>query len=470
MKNRLPHTRTLRKFARVQRCSFGGLALLLQAGGCDAGRSANSGGSSGPAPTAAVRVTVASVIVEQVAQRIPAVGTVFALEETTIAAKVEGVLTTTLVDVGQKLMPGDTLAEIEPDQYELAVAEAEAALEAILAELGVERVPQESLDVESLAGVTRAAAEVENARFTHNRLSELRARSMLSDQEFSVAVRDLRVAEANLTTARDAARALAATARQRDAALDLARRRLNDARLKAPPLPSTIFALLEQAGMDAARASLNWVVAERSATEGQFVTSATPLYRLIVADPVLIRAEVPQRYSDRVSVGLEAEVEVRGAGLRTGRVCRLRPTIDPANRTLQVDVLVSNAGDNGAQSAFRPGGFTRLFLITRETDALVTLPALAVRANAGVTTVFVMDEGTQRVNARTVQVARRARGEVSITGGLLDGELVVMDVPAALADGQAVEPLRIQNVPMRGAGAAAGAAAAIADSADAQGG
>lgn len=429
------------------RGSTAGVALLLiaAASGCDrAGGAAGKAGKSAPPP----QVEVLRVERVRRPQTIAAVGTVRAIEEAIISAEVDGVVTATMADVGDELTPGSPLAEIEPRQYELAVHEAEAALEATLAALGVVALPEDALDIDQLPLVRRAQAELANARFSHDRLEGLRSELSLADQEYSTAVRDLRVAEANLAAARDEANALLATARQRQASLDLAHRRLSDSRARTPQMPSTLSALLRSAGLPEERFPQRWVVAERHATEGQYVEVAGPLYRLIVSDVLLLRAELAQRYSGQIAVGLPVTIEAAGATVREGRVCRIYPMIDPASRTYRVDVLVENRSDAAraargpvAGRPLTPGAFARLTITTRDTDDVIILPSAAVRSLAGVDTVFVLDPSGNTVHARQVRVVARQSGELIVEGDLPDGALVVASVSAGMSDGTVIEPV-----------------------------
>jgi RND family efflux transporter MFP subunit len=212
-------------------------------------------------------------------------------------------------------------------------------------------------------------------------------------------------------------------------------------------MPSTLLGLIQSAGFTADRAPQHWVVAERHATEGQYVEVADMLYRLIVSDVVLLRAELAQRYSGQIAVGLPAVIDAAGATPREGRICRIHPMIDPVSRTYRVDVIVENRTD-GADPArtgsrpdwsLTPGAFARLTITTRDYDDVVILPSTAVRSLAGVDTIFVVDPATRVVTARQIRVLARQTGEMIVQGALADGELVVRSVPAGLADGAAVE-------------------------------
>lgn len=374
-----------------------------------------------PAGDAVARVRVAPARAEAVPLRIPIVGTLYGAEEVVVSTKVGGILRRTFVDFGDRVSPGDSLSQVDPADYEVAVARTSAALGETLARLGCTEPPPADFDTESVSTVARSAAELENARFTHRRMLELPG--TYSTQELSDIEARLRVAEADHRIALDEAAALVATARERAAARLLAERALRDTLTRAPPIPSTLGA----EGAD------HWVVADRLVTEGQYLGAASAVYRLIVVDPLRLRARVPERYLAQVKAGHAVRVAYsESAPPLRGEVVRVSATIEPATRTFEVEALLENEGD-----ALKPGVFVSGSIEVASPPTGIFIPADALLMEGGATRVFVAEEGVAR--RRDVRIGRQAEGSVEVLDGLAAGEAVVTQGAATLIDGAALE-------------------------------
>lgn len=384
-------------------------------------RAASGNAPAGPPPSTAAHVRTAIARSSVVPLRIPIVGTLFGAEQVVVSTKVGGILRQTSADFGDRVAPGDPLTQVDSADYEVAVARAAAALGETLARLGIPEPPGSDFDTERVSTVVRAAAELENAQFTYRRTLELPG--TYSTQELNDIEARLRVAEAEHRIALDEAAALVATARERAAQRLLAERALRDTLTRAPAIPSTLGA----GGAD------HWIVAERLVTEGQYLGAASSVYRLLVVDPLRLRARVPERYLSQVRVGHGVTVEhASAAPPLKGKVVRVSPTIDASSRTFEIEALLANEGD-----ALKPGVFVSGAIDVAEPPVAVFIPADALTMEGGATRVFIVEDGAAR--RRDIRVGRQSAGMVEIVEGLSGGEAVVTEGAATLIDGAAVE-------------------------------
>lgn len=397
-------------------------AVVLALAGCDRARPPDkSAGRPTSAPARAVVAEAQTVRPERIAVRVPIVGTLFAADEVVVGTKVSGILRHTAADVGSAVEPGELLAEIDAVDYETAVREAEAALTEVLARLGVDRVPDDTFDLTQVSVAKRAAAQLENARFSYERLRGVE--TMIASQELSDAAARLRVAEADYDLAVDEAAALVATARERRAQLDAARQKLSDARIRVPAFPSTL----------GSAAVARWYVAERLVTEGQYINVAQPLYRLIVSDPLELRTRVPERYMGHVRIGQDIVLrDLSGATELRGRIVRISPAVEPASRTFEVEAVVANPDEALKAGAFAKGE------IRADAASRFSVPAEAVRSENGVAYVFVLQDG--RPTPRRVEVGQRIDQRVEIVGGLHGDEEIA---------GRALAAVPLETAPAR---------------------
>lgn len=396
-------------------------SVLLLLSAC--GKSQPAGGDVATRPTRggpAMTVEVEMVRAQALAHRIPIVGTLFAAEAAVISTKAAGLLRQTFVDVGNKVKPGDPLAQVDRIDYEMAVRQAEALLAESLARLGVESVPSESIDLKLVSTVQRADAQLENAKRTFDRLTNLEG--AVSAQERDDITARLRVAEADHRLALDEAGALAASARGRNAALEFAKQKLSETLTLTPPIPTT----LGKSG------AAEWVVAERVVTEGQYLNVADAVYRLIINDPLKLRSKVPERYASEILIDQSVQLEdVDGNAAARGKIARISPAVDPASRTFEIEALIDNESD-----ALKSGTFAKGMIVAEGTTKTLSVPAAAIVTAGGATQLFVIENGTAR--RRVVQIGRQADGRIQIVSGLNEGEQVVSRATAALTDGAAV--------------------------------
>jgi len=406
--------------------ALGGVACLLLAAGCrEAESHANSpspgdtrGNPGGKPP--GLTVAAARADLRVLPLRIPIVGTLRPAEDVIVSTETDGVLRRTFVDVGDIVEPGAPLAQVDEHDYQIAVAQARAALGETLARLGVTTVPDDAFDLTGVSTVVRAQAQLDNAKFTYDRL--LSITGAVSGQEVNDAAAQLRIAEAERRQALDEAAALVATARQRQAQLRLAEEALTDAISHAPPMPTTL-------GPDAAE---HWVVAERLVTEGQFLNRADQLFRLIIDNPLKLRSSVPERYAPHVRVGQQVELtDLTGAASLSGTITRVSPAVDRATRTFEIEAQVFQTA-----SPLKPGAFATGAILAETATQVLCVPAEAVVAVGGNTRVFVIADG--RAHQRDVRIGVASDALVEILAGLAPGERVATDMLAALADGMAV--------------------------------
>jgi len=297
-----------------------------------------------------------------------------------------------------------------------------------------------------------------NAADTFDRYKALTARGVMTKDDYEKA-------ELNLQTARldtkqrllEAEQTLAAV-RHRQAVLETAGKRLRDTRILAPAITVRTPPVLEPAAGSAGRVvpaadadpTLAYTVAERFVSEGEIVRAAPPtkLFRLVVDSVLKLKAAVPERYASQVRPGQEVDLAVESLpGQKIGgRVARVNPTVDTANRTFEVEVWVPNR-----DRLLKSGSFATASILLGADDGAVTVPEEAIVRYAGVTKLFtVMDDKAVVI---PVELGSRldipgpagaAHRWVEVSGAIAVGVPVVTTGHSQLSDGAAV---RIRDVP-----------------------
>lgn len=408
-------------------------AALAIVGGCSAAKPPTENVALQPTGVEPVAVTVSPVTVRALQRRVEIVGNFEGFEEITVSGKVDGLIQRIHREVSDTLEPGELLLEIDGTDYLLAANEAEQALAADLARLGLDKLPPGELEITRLPSVERARAMLANSEIKFGRAGSLANRNAITPEMRDQAEADFNVARAEYRQAELEAKATLASARHKAALLATARQRLADTKIVVP-MPTRV----EQKEQQPAP---KLVVAERFVSEGELVQSkpATKLFRLVIDNPLKLKVNVPERYSGEIKLGQTVEIAAEAYPGETfrGHVSRISPTINRLNRTIQIEVRVENDDHR-----LRPGNFAKAAVLTREEDRALTVPLESLVSFAGVNKVFIVKD--QKAWAVEVQPGVRGEGWLEVIGELDPAALVVTSGATRLADGT---PVRVRTDP-----------------------
>ena len=361
---------------------------------------------------AAVDVRVIRVDEEAIPEVITATGELFAEERATIGPKVPGRVAKLHVDLGSVVEAGQVLAELERDDYEFRVRQAEALVRQTRARLGILDHDGDDVTPEETAIVRRAAAGLKEARFVYQTSETLAQEGVLSRIDFEKAGVQQQAAEAANQSALEEVMQLRAQLSERRAELELIRQNLADCAIRAP------FA---------------GAVTARIASLGEYLTVNAPIVTLVRQHPLRIRLEVPEREAGRVRIGQRIDVRVEGASrMHEGRVARLSPAIESESRSLLAEGEVSNE-----RGLLRPGAFAEGRITVNPNARGLAVPRDSVLTFAGIERVFVAVDG--RLEDRIVKTGRVLdQDRLEVVEGLEAGAAVVREVNDRLTAGSPV--------------------------------
>lgn len=320
-------------------------ALMVSAVSCSKsqGETPKARGSS------AVPVTTAKVEVVPLDRTITIVGTLFAKDEATVGAQVEGQVEKTRVDFGDRVTEGQELAAIDTTSFE-------------------------ALARQSAANLAKARANALNAEQTLKRIQDLQKEKISSASDLDKAVADAEQARAEVKSA-EAADAIAQ--------LNLERSHVN--------------------------APFNSAVAERIASAGDFMKVGSPLFRLVNDSVLKFIFQVPERYGSFVTKKLPVQFNVDNypGETFTGSVYLISPAVSTASRAFGVGALVTNINFRLKANTFARGTLT----LERGVPTTV-VPLEAVVSFAGVTKVFVIENNVAHARAVTVGRIQDGKQEI----------------------------------------------------------
>lgn len=371
---------------------------------------------------AAVMVTVEPVTYRPVQRSVEAIGTLHGYEELSIAAKLDGRVRKIHHDVSDRVKPGDLLMEFDPTDYELLLGQAEKSLRVDLVKLGINELTADAkFDVERLPAVMQAHERMSNAKLRYDRVRALARTGVVTTEELTDKTADFRAADAEYHSQILMARSLVATVEMKREALAIARQQLKDMAIKVP-VPSQAVPGMEYGA--------TYVMSQRAVSEGSFVRTGTEVCKLVIDQMLKLRVLVPERYSNEIQRGQQVQVSTAAHPHPiTGSVARINPTVDPANRTFQVEIEVPNT-----EGKLKPGCFAKAAILTKLDREVATIPLDALTTFAGITKIFVVEDGHAKEVRVTLGTQNTEWMEVA-SPPLPRGSLVVLSGQSALADG-----------------------------------
>lgn len=328
-------------------------------------------------------------------------GSLFADEESVIGAKIAGRIAETNVDLGMVVRPGDGLASLDLEDFQLVVQQAEAQLAEACAALGLApAAPLDDLDPAAVPSVLLERAQMDEARLNLQRMERLRRSDAISQAELDQQRSLERVATARYEAALNAVQEKVAVIQLRRAGLAVARQRLRDAVIRAP---------------------FQGVVQARHVAAGSFVQTGDPVVTLVRTHPLRYRAGVPEREAAGVRANQKVRIHIEGTErIVDATITRVSPALDLASRSLVVEVDVPNS-----DGSLRAGLFAEAEIVVDPERTVLSVPATAVGAFAGVHKVWVVREGS--VQQQVVRIGQARNGQMEIVSGLDEGERVSRD-------------------------------------------
>jgi membrane fusion protein (multidrug efflux system) len=328
----------------------------------------------------AVRVEVMEVKRERIPDALTFTGELQPEQRATITANVSGLLERMQVQEGDYVEEGAVLAQIEQDDYLLALQAAEATM-------------------------AEAAASLELAKKDHERFSQLIEKGVIAQQQYDQVKANYQLAKARYQSAQ--------------AALKHAQKQLADTVIKAP-FEGFITARLKDEG-ERIRGGLPG--AEASVLQMENIS--------------LVRAigYLPEREINAVTIGMDADVKVDALPDKsfTGKVSVVNPRIDPVTRTFMVKVEIPNE-----DFVLKGNMFARVTIVKGYREAF-TIPREAVLREEGVWVYhcFVVEEG--KAKRRIIKPVFTPFAYAEIQEGLAEGEQVIIKGQNLLQGGETLE-------------------------------
>ena len=384
--------------------------MLVSVAGCKSDYPASGRAANADARSQVRQVKTVQVAETPIGETVTVNGTLAAYDQATVGTKVAGRLQSISVDFGTVVRKGQAIAKLEPQDYQLRVQQAEAALAQARARVGLSpEGGDDRVTLDQTGTVREAKAVLEESKAKRDRAARLINQGIIPKAEMDTADADYKVATSRYQDAVEEIRNRQGLLAQRRSELNLARQQLADTILYAP---------------------MTGVVQEKRASTGEYLAAGAPVVDIVQIDPLRLRVDVPERESHKIHTGQSVRVTLEGdPDAYLGTVKRLSPSISQQNRVLSVEADVRNNGH------LKPGAFVKAEIVTDQASTAATVPPSAIVTFAGIEKVITIEGG--KAVEKVVMTGRRGEDWVEIKSGINVGQKVIVN-PGNLQSGQAV--------------------------------
>jgi RND family efflux transporter MFP subunit len=330
---------------------------------------------------------------------IPVTGTLISRTRVEVRAETTGRVTKFSKEEGDHVQAGEPLLWVEEENYRLALKQSESAVQVSEAGLARSRV----LAAHALIELERAENLIKSGGITDK---DLKLAAVTEQDSRS----QVHLSEAQLDQAR--------------AALDVSRKRLHDAVVRAP---------------------VDGEIQKKSVNAGSYVEPPTPVVVLVDNSHLELEAPVPSAELGQIRAGMRVTFTVNSYPNERfeGRVLELGAFVDAESRSSKVRVQLPNPGGR-----LKAGMFAEGEILTGTESRALVVPSTALfrdERGAGDASVYVIENS--KAVRKQVKIARERDGLVEIGSGLKEGDVVVTEPSLELAVGVRVQAREAAHVP-----------------------
>lgn len=310
-------------------------------------------------------------------QLLPLSGSLRAVNQAAVKAKVAGDVREVLVREGEAVKEGQVLIRMDTSDYQARLEQARGAL---LAARG-------QLDIATKARDNNKA---------------LLGKGFISQNAFDNAESQYEIARANVDSAKGA--------------LDVAQKALADTVIRAP---------------------ISGLISMRAVQPGEKVAVDNRLLDVVDLSQMELEAAVPAADITQVALGQDVEVKVEGMPQPLlGKVARINPATQTGSRSIPVYVQIANP-----QNLLRVGMFGEVRLTLAKKTGVLTVPQSAIQGNEGSWFVYAIENGklVQKPVTPGMRGDDGSGPAIEAASGLQDGAQIVRTNLGTLRTGSTVK-------------------------------
>lgn len=361
-------------------------------------------------------------------------GNIGAMQYASIYSRVDGYLKKRVVDLGDTVKSGQVIAEIETPTIDEELSQSLADLAEAKAQLESARSSLKEAQAQAIAAeaqVKRVVSDQEFAGVTASRWEKMAQAGAVSLQSRDEKNRALLAQNAAL----ESQKAQKAAA---DESVVAAGSRINVAQATVQAKQAAVNKLRAQQSFKYVRAPFDGVITIRNVDPGALISAGSQsqnqeLYQMAKLDVLRIYVDAPQKISKYLAPGGKAEVFVSAFPGKTfiGEISNVSGALNPQTRTRQTEIKIDNYNH-----LLIPGMYAQVKLTVHRSDKWLRVPSTAVIPKGDDLEVVLLKNG--KAQFQKVVLGRDFGDELEIKAGLNEGDIVIVNPPDDLFDGDPV--------------------------------
>ena len=328
--------------------------------------------------------------------------TLEAYKQGVISSKMSAKVTSVLVENGQFVNQGDTIATLDDQDIRNNIKTEQSKLQVNERQLNAVQVSMEKYKV-----------NLNDAQRNYDRQKALLEKKIIAQTDLEVAEKALNNAQADYDSGNASIETSKANMAAEQVTISNYQDNLNNTVIKAP---------------------ISGVISDKAVSVGQMASVNATLAKVNDISSVYATIQVSQDQVNSVKIGQVATINIDGSDKTyNGTVQNMDSSADATSRVLNCKIKIDSNGDK----SLLPGFYGKVSLTSDEKAKMITAPISALAGNEGNYSVFINDNG--KAKKQKVTIGETNKNDIEITSGIKDGDQIICSNLSTLQDGNAID-------------------------------
>lgn len=338
--------------------------------------------------------------------------TLEAYEQGIISSKISAKVTKVVVENGQYVNEGDTIAVLDDQDIQNSIKTATAQLE--INEKQVNSAEQQLNSTQT--SLEKLKINVDDAQRNYDREKALFDAGAVSQSELDASEKALSTSKADYNSGQ--------------ANIEISKASIESAKASVEAQKVNIEKLQNDLNNVVIKAPISGVISEKNVNVGQIINQGAVLAKINDISYVFATIQVPQEKINDIEVGKPAEVTLEDNNtVHNGTLDSIDLSGDSTLRVFNCKIKIENSNKE-----LLPGEYAKVnFSNTENNNKVITIPVSSLAGSEGDYYVFINDNGVASKVA--VDIGDADENNVEITSGVKEGDEIICTNMSSLKDG-----------------------------------